>query len=242
MAFLDYPGLQRFTSKFKAWVNGIVGNSDMGTTATTLTGAIAEHTDQIANSVKVYTITGTVTNVSGSYTGTFNDERVTAEMKAIRVEVSDVTVFRDAFTVTCGSGYITVTCPSVVGTTTISVDVIKRTNDSTSVTSTFQSPVQILYSAVMPPTSPHEGMVWLKQAPMSLDEAKVLILSTTVSSLPTTISSSDITSDMTVVKCELSDITVQLGDITVTTSAGSLTIAGSISGSTTITLYLLRSR
>ena len=49
MAFLDYPGLQRFTNKFKAWVNAIVGNSDMGTTATTLTGAIAEHTDQIAD-------------------------------------------------------------------------------------------------------------------------------------------------------------------------------------------------
>ena len=47
MAFLDYPGLQRFTNKFKAWVNAIVGNSDMGTTATTLTGAIAEHTGQI---------------------------------------------------------------------------------------------------------------------------------------------------------------------------------------------------
>ena len=47
MAFLDYPGLQRFTNRFKTWVNGIIGNSDMGTTATTVTGAIAEHTEQI---------------------------------------------------------------------------------------------------------------------------------------------------------------------------------------------------
>ena len=47
MAFLDYSGLSRFTSKLKAWINGIVGDSTMGTTATTLTGAIAEHTEQI---------------------------------------------------------------------------------------------------------------------------------------------------------------------------------------------------
>lgn len=49
MAFLDYPGLQRFTSRLKSWINGIVGNSDMGTTADTLTGAIAEHSGQIAD-------------------------------------------------------------------------------------------------------------------------------------------------------------------------------------------------
>ena len=108
--------------------------------------------------------------------------------------------------------------------------------------SSFPRPVQILYSASTPPTSPSEGMVWVKQATMTLEETKVLVLSTTASSLPATIINSNITSDMIVMKCELSDITVQLGDITVATSTGSLTIAGSISGSTTITLYLMRSR
>ena len=49
MAFLDYPGLQRFTSRLKSWINGIVGDSDMGTTADTITGAIAEHSGQIAD-------------------------------------------------------------------------------------------------------------------------------------------------------------------------------------------------
>ena len=78
--------------------------------------------------------------------------------------------------------------------------------------------------------------------PVHLNEAKVLILSTTVSSLPATISNSSITSDMVVLKSDFSDPSAQVSDLTVTTSDGSLTIAGTLSGSTTITLYLLKSR
>jgi hypothetical protein len=59
-----------------------------------------------------------------------------------------------------------------------------------------------------------------------------------VSSLPTTITHSAITSDMEVVHTVLSNPSAQTGDWTVTTSNGSLTIAGSISGTTNITLYL----
>lgn len=49
MAFLDYPGLQRFYNRLKTWINGIVGNEDMGTTADTLKGAIAEHSEHITD-------------------------------------------------------------------------------------------------------------------------------------------------------------------------------------------------
>lgn len=59
-----------------------------------------------------------------------------------------------------------------------------------------------------------------------------------VSSLSTTITHSAITSDMEVVHTVLSNPSAQTGDWTVTTSNGSLTIAGSISGTTNITLYL----
>lgn len=48
MAFLDYAGLARFKNKIQAWVQDITGNSDMGTTASTITGAVAEHTSDIA--------------------------------------------------------------------------------------------------------------------------------------------------------------------------------------------------
>lgn len=47
MAFLDYPGLTRFKTKLVGWINSIIGSDDMKTTATTLTGAIAEHSDQL---------------------------------------------------------------------------------------------------------------------------------------------------------------------------------------------------
>lgn len=60
-------------------------------------------------------------------------------------------------------------------------------------------------------------------------------------SLPQTINNAKITEDHVVVKSELSNPGAQTGDWTVTTSAGSLTITGSISGSTTLKLYLQKS-
>ena len=62
------------------------------------------------------------------------------------------------------------------------------------------------------------------------------------SSLPQTITDSRITADMVCVEAVLGTPSAQTGDWTVTTAAGSLTIAGSISGSTTLTLYLARTR
>lgn len=62
----------------------------------------------------------------------------------------------------------------------------------------------------------------------------------TVSSLPKTISNSAITADMVVVNSTIGTPAAQRGDWTVTTSAGSLTVSGTISGSTTLKLYLCR--
>lgn len=66
----------------------------------------------------------------------------------------------------------------------------------------------------------------------------VEVTSSSFSSLPQTISNANITADHVVVNSVLSNPSAQTGDWTVTTAAGSLTISGSISGSTTITLYL----
>lgn len=66
----------------------------------------------------------------------------------------------------------------------------------------------------------------------------VEVTSSSFSSLPITITDSNITADHVVVNSVLSNPSAQTGDWTVTTAAGSLTIAGSISGSTTVTLYL----
>ena len=58
------------------------------------------------------------------------------------------------------------------------------------------------------------------------------------SSLPVTVQDSRITADHVVDRYVLSDCTAKTGDWTVTKSAGSLTITGTIDGTTTLTLYL----
>ena len=62
------------------------------------------------------------------------------------------------------------------------------------------------------------------------------------SSLPLTKTNSNITSDMVVVNSLLGTPSAQTGDWTVTTSNGYVSVAGDISGSTTLTLYLMKSR
>lgn len=63
-----------------------------------------------------------------------------------------------------------------------------------------------------------------------------------ISSLDATISGSAITEDMICLKAELDTPSAQTGVWTVTTSDGSLTISGSISGSTNVVLYLAKYR
>ena len=62
------------------------------------------------------------------------------------------------------------------------------------------------------------------------------------SALPQTITNANIEDDMVVVNSVLSNPSAQTDNWTVTTSSGSLTISGSISGTTTATLYLMKSR
>lgn len=72
--------------------------------------------------------------------------------------------------------------------------------------------------------------------------AGALILSDTITSLPFSIADDNITDDMVCVKAELGTPSAQTDDWEVTTNDGSLTITGTISGSTTLTLYLINSR
>lgn len=77
----------------------------------------------------------------------------------------------------------------------------------------------------------------------AVEENKVLVItSSTFSALPTTITDARITSDMVSLKEVLSNSAAQNGDWEATTADGSVTITGSISGSTSITLYLLKER
>ncbi len=61
----------------------------------------------------------------------------------------------------------------------------------------------------------------------------------TISSLPVTKTATGVTAKMVVVASELGTPSAQTGDWTVTTAADSVTIAGTISGSTTVKLVLV---
>lgn len=75
------------------------------------------------------------------------------------------------------------------------------------------------------------------------DKLEVLVIDCgTVSSLPKTVTDANIEDDMVVLNSEIGTPSAQTGDWTVTTSAGSLTVSGTISGSTTLKLYLMKSR
>ena len=82
----------------------------------------------------------------------------------------------------------------------------------------------------------------------SFVESKANVMPTLVievesfSFLPQTVTNADITSDMVVVSSVLGTPSAQTSDWTVTTADGSATVAGSISGATTLTLYLMKSR
>lgn len=64
------------------------------------------------------------------------------------------------------------------------------------------------------------------------------------SSLPLAVSNANITNDMVVVNSELGTPSAQTDDWTITTTDGSIEIgpSGTISGSTTLKLYLMKSR
>lgn len=78
------------------------------------------------------------------------------------------------------------------------------------------------------------------------DISELKILKVTIasfSSLPQTVSNSAITTDMVCIKAELGTPSAQTSDWTINTdTAGQVTVSGSISGSTTLTLYLAKSR
>lgn len=77
---------------------------------------------------------------------------------------------------------------------------------------------------------------------MNTDTPVLVLTASNVTELPQTINNANITADMVVVNSYLSNPAAQTGEWTVTTSAGSLSITGSMSGTTNITLYLAHSR
>lgn len=78
----------------------------------------------------------------------------------------------------------------------------------------------------------------------SVSKLPVLVVTfSSFSSLPQTVTNAAITTDMVCIKAELGTPSAQTSDWTVNTdTAGQVTVSGSISGSTTLTLYLAKTR
>ena len=84
----------------------------------------------------------------------------------------------------------------------------------------------------------------LEQRDTAIAKCECLILSAnSVSALPYTFSNAAIETDMVCINSVLSNPSAQLSDWTVNTdTAGKATISGTISGSTNITIYMMKSR
>ena len=94
-------------------------------------------------------------------------------------------------------------------------------------------------------TEKSSAVAAINEVSTKVSKTEVLIIDVeSFSSLPQTISNPLVESDMVVVNSVLGTPSAQTADWTVTTSNGSLIISGTsaISGSTTATLYLMKSR
>lgn len=89
-----------------------------------------------APGARIYVATTSVTNVSGEYSNTVQDENLTTDMIAMRVELGDASVFHGNITVSPGSGEYTVSCPDVTGTSTLKVFFSKQQQNPLTITST----------------------------------------------------------------------------------------------------------
>lgn len=172
-----------------------------------------------------------------------NHEQIEVSIDGLGVQLSDIIAAKDNLTGEAVTAEIT--------------SIIYRCSDrGTHQTESFEYKTKIIKA--LPDTANIPEEVSVTQTQTSGDEiGSITVGSTTTtlyskkypvlpvsiasfSSLPQTVTNSKITADMVCVKTELGTPSAQAGDWTVTTSAGSLTISGSISGSTTATLYLAR--
>ena len=92
-------------------------------------------------------VEGSITNTSGSYTGTFNDSRITSDMKCLTLELGAPGIFNDDISVACSSGFITISCSEVAGTSTFKASFIASLLSSTEYTALNTSKADKVTSA-----------------------------------------------------------------------------------------------
>ena len=131
---------------------------------------------------------------------------------------------------------LTITNPAIKSSHVVIKEVLSNPSAQTSDWSVTS------YDGSLTITGSISGSTDIQMYLMELDGAGkagvVAVEKSSVSSLPTTITDSKIQAAHACVKAELSNPSAQTGDWTVTAVDGSLTISGSISGTTDVKLYL----
>ncbi len=105
-----------------AGTSGLVPAPAAGDDEKVLMGDGTWHTLPPSGSSDIITVTGTVTNVSGAYSGTISNANVTEDMMPVRVVIGNRAAFLDEdLQVTCNNGSVSLACSSVSGTSTITI-------------------------------------------------------------------------------------------------------------------------
>lgn len=111
------PQVMTGATSSAAGASGLVPAPSAGDQDKVLTGA-GTWADQAGSRLMVVTLDA-VTNTSGSYTHTTTVSGMTGDLKAVKLECSDPTIFRAPVSIVTGADSVTLTCSNVVGSSTV---------------------------------------------------------------------------------------------------------------------------
>ena len=198
----------------------------------------------VAPGARIIQVTTTVTNTSGSYTATISDDRVSADMKALSLEIANPWVFNDKITVTCNTGSVTLSCDEVEGTSVVKINIIKAALNTATITSEEFDILNAgkvdktdFYATEMQISTTDNRTVAEAISGMSSGVYVVTLdaVTNTSGSYTHTTTVSGMTGDLKAVKLECSDPTIFRAPVSIVTGADSVTLTCSnVVGSSTV--------
>lgn len=198
----------------------------------------------VAPGARIIQVTTTVTNTSGSYTATISDNRVSADMKALSLEIANPWVFTGKITVTCNTGSVTLSCDEVEGTSAVTINIIKAALNTATITSEEFDILNAgkvdktdFYATEMQISTTDSRTVAEAISGMSSGIYVVTLDAVTNASgsYTHTTTVSGMTGDLKAVKLECSDPTIFRAPVSIVTGADSVTLTCSnVVGSSTV--------
>lgn len=208
-----------------------------------------------------------ITNESGPYNHTTTINGVTADMKPVMLEGSNLSAFKSKVNITTLANGVNLTCTNIHGSTSVKVSLMMYGSEaagSSSITSpefdALAARIQNVVSPFTGATAQANGEAGIVPAPTAGNQLKYLRADGTwnmplgskliVADLDEITNASGtyshtttvagVTADMKPVMLEGSDLSIFNGDVTITTSTNAVTLACSdISGSSTVKVSLM---